>query len=559
MSPGGAVESLPVNFMIVEDESSIAAPLARHIEIMGATMAGLFRPDVRQAGSYPEAMSTLEGDWNPDIVIVDHNLGDDVMGRTGYEVAEHLLDAYPDAFVIAATGHANERRDGIGDAVFMRYKLLEKQYGTERLFFIEKIAKGEADIFHQVKPHIEAHVRKMNGEISPMIQAFQNSLPSESDSMRQVINKLASSMGGRMLLLTGEPGSGKSHIAKVVHDVRNVLGLTQGTFEALHLTTSASQTAETELFGVVGEIWGAKESRAGVVERSNHGTVFLDELGVTSLELQANLLHLLQDFEVSKIGPVEAGKKRVIKTEAFFVMATNANLRAMVRDGTFREDLFNRVQDFEVRIPSLRERPEDVPVLVRNIISKWCEGQNFELKSVPSVENYLTGLDFPNGGVRSLVNCVQAACRTAAEKIDQSTNHHGKTFQLSVSHIDYLQQETEKRAIENGANTPQKTKGAAVGEKSDTCTGKASSVMDMLDKYENKCAAMPGNKVAFKSISVAMGNKAHNTPSMYIKANHQMIADLIDKYPDRWRNFVERTGIKKTLETHRRKAEGKSV
>lgn len=223
---------------------------------------------------------------------------------------------------------------------------------------------------------------------SPAIQALYARLQAVSETNRPV-------------LLMGETGTGKTTAAKIIHEQRrNFLKQGDRPFLSLNIAALHSNLVESELFGHErGAFTDAKEVRPGYIELANNGTLFLDEIGEATLELQAKLLKVLDEGKFYRLG----GTKE--RTSSFkLVCATNRNLEEMIRLGKFREDLFMRISTFMIRIPSLHERPSDIPDIVKSVLPKACVENNVSiaLSEVPKdFIEYLKEYPIP-GNIRGI-------------------------------------------------------------------------------------------------------------------------------------------------------------
>jgi formate hydrogenlyase transcriptional activator len=204
------------------------------------------------------------------------------------------------------------------------------------------------------------------------------------------------------VLILGETGTGKELIARAIH---NLSRRRDRTFVKLNCAAIPTGLLESELFGhEKGAFTGAIVQRIGRFELANNGTAFLDEIGEIPLELQPKLLRVLQEREFERLGST-----RTLRTDARLVAATNQDLPAMVEEQKFRSDLFYRLNVFPVRVPPLRERPEDIPVLVRHFAEQFARRSNKVIKSIPSeIMNSLTRYHWP-GNVRELQNVIERA------------------------------------------------------------------------------------------------------------------------------------------------------
>ncbi|HBS29204.1 MAG TPA: sigma-54-dependent Fis family transcriptional regulator, partial [Phycisphaerales bacterium] len=234
-----------------------------------------------------------------------------------------------------------------------------------------------------------------------------------SEPMRKILQTVRSVAASNLpVLVTGESGTGKELIAQAVH--RNSPRRDKR-FAAFNCAGQSETLLEDQLFGHVrGAFTGAERDREGVFEYADKGTLFLDEIGDMPLAMQAKLLRVLETGEVVRLGANEPRR-----TEVRFVSATNKDLRQLVADGRFREDLYFRIRGSEVHLPPLRERREDIPRIVRHAIARFAG----EMKQTPpditdAAMMRLTAYPWP-GNVRELLNVVQNTVVTSAgEKID---------------------------------------------------------------------------------------------------------------------------------------------
>jgi two-component system response regulator FlrC len=204
------------------------------------------------------------------------------------------------------------------------------------------------------------------------------------------------------VLLLGESGVGKEVAARALHEGS---GRAEAPFVALNCATLSETLLESELFGhEKGAFTGATAQRQGRLEHADGGTFFLDEVGELRLPLQARLLRVLQERTFERVGG-----NRTIKANVRWIAATNCDLDEMVRDGTFREDLFHRLAVFPIRVPPLRERPEDIVPLARTLLEELCgELARPVLKLSPEAEQALLAAPWP-GNIRQLRNALERA------------------------------------------------------------------------------------------------------------------------------------------------------
>jgi formate hydrogenlyase transcriptional activator len=224
-----------------------------------------------------------------------------------------------------------------------------------------------------------------------------------SNALRRVLAELETvAPTDSTVLIYGETGTGKELIARAIH---NLSSRNSNAFVKLNCAAIPTGLLESELFGhEKGAFTGAIAQRVGRFELANRGTVFLDEIGEIPLELQPKLLRVLQEREYERLGST-----RTLHTDARLIAATNRDLEAMVRDQTFRTDLYYRLNVFPVRVPSLRERREDIPLLVRHFVQQFSLRMNRSIETIPSeTMNTLVRYDWP-GNIRELQNVIERA------------------------------------------------------------------------------------------------------------------------------------------------------
>jgi formate hydrogenlyase transcriptional activator len=207
---------------------------------------------------------------------------------------------------------------------------------------------------------------------------------------------------GSTVLICGETGTGKELIARAIHDLSS---RNSKTFVKLNCAALPAGLLESELFGhEKGAFTGAIAQRIGRLELANHGTLFLDEVGEIPLELQPKLLRILQEREFERLGST-----RTIQTNVRLIAATNRNLADMVESQNFRSDLFFRLNVFPIQAPPLRERPEDIPLLVRHFAEEFSRRMNRRIETVSSeTMNALCQYSWP-GNIRELQNVIERA------------------------------------------------------------------------------------------------------------------------------------------------------
>jgi formate hydrogenlyase transcriptional activator len=225
----------------------------------------------------------------------------------------------------------------------------------------------------------------------------------ESSALRQVLEMVeAVASSDSTVLLLGETGTGKELIARAIHDRSH---RKQQAFVKFNCAAIPSGLMESELFGHErGAFTGAIAQRIGRFELASQGTAFLDEIGEMPLELQPKLLRVLQEREFERLGST-----RTIHTNARLVAATNRNLEEMIGGKEFRSDLYYRLSVFPIRIPALRERPEDIPLLARHFTEKYARRMQKQIDTIPAdTMRNLTSQRWP-GNIRELENVIERA------------------------------------------------------------------------------------------------------------------------------------------------------
>jgi formate hydrogenlyase transcriptional activator len=223
----------------------------------------------------------------------------------------------------------------------------------------------------------------------------------KSAALRKVLDQVAIVVPtGSTVLLHGETGTGKELVARAIH---NLSSRRERTFVRLNCAAIPSGLVESELFGhEKGAFTGALMQKKGRFELADHGTLFLDEIGDITLDLQPKLLRALQEREFERLGST-----KTIRVDVRLIAATHRDLQSMIRNNQFREDLFYRLNVFPIEIPPLRERREDIPLLVHYFVLCHSRQMQKRIKSVPKqAMEALVNADWP-GNIRELENFIE--------------------------------------------------------------------------------------------------------------------------------------------------------
>jgi DNA-binding NtrC family response regulator len=256
------------------------------------------------------------------------------------------------------------------------------------------------------------------------MSAAQTRIIGAARPMRILLDTIArAARGSSTVLITGESGAGKELVARAIHELSG----REGQFVPINCPAIPAELMESELFGHTGQAFtGAKQPRAGLFETADNGTVFLDEIADLPLGVQPKLLRTLQEGTIRRVG---ANAEQQVNVRV--VAATNRDLEEEARGGRFREDLFWRLNVIQLRVPALRERPYDIPLLVEHFVNKVAESLGREpLDVAPETLAILTSYSWP-GNVRELENAIERAAtlapgaRLTPDELPERVRNHG--------------------------------------------------------------------------------------------------------------------------------------
>jgi two-component system, NtrC family, response regulator AtoC len=375
-----------VKILVIDDEDYMREIVRQALESSG------FQTDEAADGN--TAVSMIR-QYPYDVIITDLR----IPGVPGEKVMQEALAIFPETIVIIMTGYGNIQT--AVDAIRMgAYDYLPKPFQLDEM--VMRVEKGLHD--RQLKSENSMLRSELQGKYQ-----FTN-LVGHSGAIQQIYRMVAAvAHKTSTILITGETGTGKELIARAIHyngsrKDQPLVSVNCGAIPANLL--------EDELFGhVKGAFTGAHQHRVGRFEQANHGTLFLDEVANMPLDLQVKLLRVLQERELERIG-----SNTTIKVDVRIIAATNGDLFEKVRKGEFREDLYYRLNVIPILIPPLRQRHEDIPLLVSHFTRKFCSEQQVPLKQVShDAIKQLVAFEWP-GNVRQLENAVEMAVTLSGDR-----------------------------------------------------------------------------------------------------------------------------------------------
>lgn len=383
-------KSLP-KLLIVEDDEGLQAQLKWAYDDF----------DVTIVGNRQDALAALRAE-EPPVVTLDLGLPPDPDGTTeGFAILDAIMALKPDTKVIVASGHG-ARESALQAIERGAYDFYQKPIDIEALGLIVKRAMN-LHLIEQENRHLASRV----GEDKTVLGRLITAAP-EMVKVARTIERVAKTNVSVMLL--GASGTGKELLAKGLHDASDRSG---GAFVAINCAAIPENLLESELFGhEKGAFTGAVKTTEGKIEQAHGGTLFLDEVGDIPLPLQVKLLRFLQERTIERIG----GRK-AIEVDTRIVCATHQDLEAMISEAQFREDLFYRLAEIVIKIPSLAERAGDPTLLAKAFLKRFAAEMNPQVTGF--AKDALAAIDgwgWP-GNVRELENRVKRAVIMADSKL----------------------------------------------------------------------------------------------------------------------------------------------
>jgi two-component system response regulator AtoC len=367
--------------LIIDDEAFIRENVERILTEDGYHVLG--------AGGGKEALQ-LVADEDVDLVLLDLNLGKE----DGIEVLKSMKKIDPQLLIIIITGFGSV--ESAVDALKLgAFHYMKKPFKADALRVIVKLALQTSSLKREVRA-----IRK--GELE-----FFEKVPmvGESAALKEIISQArkVARYAEAAVLITGESGTGKELVAKAIHHLSD---RREAPFIEINCASIPLNLLESELFGhEKGAFTDAGSRKAGLFEIANKGTIFLDEVGEMDPAMQAKLLKVLESKKLRHVGGT-----RNIDVDVRVIAATNRNLKEAIREGTFREDLFYRLNVVPLHLPPLRERREDIPPLAKFYLEKYSRAllRNFQDIS-PEAMRLLEAYPWP-GNIRELKNVIEKIC-----------------------------------------------------------------------------------------------------------------------------------------------------
>ncbi|MCG6880121.1 MAG: sigma-54 dependent transcriptional regulator [Deltaproteobacteria bacterium] len=360
--------------LVVDDETSILQSLEGILSDEGF--------EVATAESGLEALKKVE-ETMPDLILLDIWMS----GMDGIETLEKIKDLYPRLQVIMMSGHGNIET-AVKATKVGAYDYIEKPLSLEKLLLSINNALAHSRLTEEVHFLKEKEMKKYN------IVGKSKAMADLKEQIRIVAPTNA------WILISGENGTGKELVAHAIHRLSHRSG---NPMIEVNCAAIPEDLIESELFGhEKGAFTGAATMRKGKFDSAHEGTIFLDEIGDMSLKAQSKTLRILQEQKFERVGGT-----KTIEVDVRVIAATNKDLETEIEKGTFREDLYFRLNVIPMRVPSLRERTEDIPSLVQEFVSEFSLIAKVEPKTFPSETlDLLQQYEWP-GNVRELKNLIE--------------------------------------------------------------------------------------------------------------------------------------------------------
>jgi two-component system nitrogen regulation response regulator GlnG len=372
------VENPTTHILIIDDDDEIRYSLNRVLTSRGYSL---------QEASSGEAGIERARECAPEVVFLDNRME----GMSGLETLQHLRTVSPESMIILMTAFGTTQT-AIEAMKFGAFDYIIKPFDLKKVLALtEKAHQSHRDL------------RQSRRRIEPLVNSedYKEGIVGSSEPMQAVFKAIGQvATSDVTVMVTGESGTGKELVARCIH--QHSLRARQA-FMAVNCAAIPDNLIESELFGhEKGSFTGATQQRLGKFELCDGGTLFLDEIGDMALPTQTKILRALQEGEIQRVG----GEK-TIRVDVRLIAATNRDLEAMVREKAFREDLYYRLNVMRIRIPSLRDRLDDVPALVDFMLQRLQQTRRSRVTRVSAEAlSLLCRYQWP-GNVRELENAIQ--------------------------------------------------------------------------------------------------------------------------------------------------------
>jgi two-component system, NtrC family, response regulator len=406
--------------LIVEDDLALQKQMKWAFESNETVLASDIPTAIAQVRRVEPAVVTMDLGLPP-------NPGD---ATAGFDLLSQILTLAPNTKVIVLTGQ-NDHANALKAIRLGAYDFYAKPFDPELLGF----AIERAFILAELQ---EENRRLQNSTQSTLLSKIITQ-DSEMQRVNRVVEKVAPTTA--TILLRGESGTGKELVARALHGLSP---RAKERYVAINCAAIPEALLESELFGhEKGAFTGAAKQTQGKVEMAHKGTLFLDEIGDLPLSLQSKLLRFLQERVIERVGGREE-----IPVDVRIICATHQDLKAMIQQGTFREDLYYRLAEIAVEIPPLRDRPGDASLLAHAFVRRFTEEQHRNtITLTPEAITAIEGYEWP-GNVRELENCIKRAV-IMADGVSISASDLDLKTDVSESHLNLRQvrDEAEKKAV----------------------------------------------------------------------------------------------------------------
>jgi len=425
------MDKLEAKILIVDDDEDVLLAaklfLKQHIQFV-------------HTEKNPENIPDLIRNDNYDLILLDMNFAPDATsGKEGFHWMNKIVELDPSAVVILITGYGDIELavQGIKEGAT---NFLLKPWENKKLLATIKTTLQ----LKKSKTELEDLRSKQKIILADQDQAYANII-GQSEAMQKVLNDVQKvAVTDANVLILGENGTGKELIARAIHRSSN---RKDEVFISVDLGAISESLFESELFGFKkGAFTDAKEDRPGRFEAANKGSIFLDEIGNLSLNLQSKLLSVLQNKKVLRLGT-----NKEIPIDVRFICATNMPLYQMVSENKFRQDLLYRINTVEVHLPALRERIEDIEPLVEHFLDSYCKKYKIPKKRIsPATLARLQKHNWP-GNIRELQHAVERAVIMSESQVlepqDFFLTQREDDSQDTISTSNMNLEETEKMLI----------------------------------------------------------------------------------------------------------------